>query len=60
METKDRHPCQSVRKNYKPCVSDNKVETLMDIPLSDDQDNLFDEKDNDMDLEFDEVIVYED
>ena len=60
METKDRHPCQSVRKNYKPRARDNKVETLMDVPLSDDQDNLFDEKDNDMDLEFDKVIVYED
>ena len=37
-----------------------KSKHLMDVPLSDDQDNLFDEKDDDMDLEFDEVIVYED
>ena len=57
METKDRRPFQSVRKSYKPREKDNRVETLADVPLSDDQDDLLDD---DMDLEFDEVIVYED
>ena len=28
METKDRRPCQSVRKNYKARARDNEVETF--------------------------------
>ena len=46
-------------KNYKPkhCANETIIETLVDVPLNDDNDNLFvDETDN---IDMDEVIAYE-